>query len=99
MEARKVLTDAADLLRRHGWCRSFMTNSRGQMCVRGAIEAATPGDLILTSSSPRQQAFAMLKALLPADKGLMHWNDHVCATPQQAIDLLLRAASRNRFES
>lgn len=80
----EILTQAAELIRRHGWVqRKYGSHGEGY-CIIGAIIAV-----------PKHgSGFSAIEALREelGDQSVMQWNDHPDRTQEEVLELLEKAA-------
>ncbi len=84
-EVGRVLLDAADYMKQHGWCRWRMRNGAGEVCIIGAIDALHL-DVLLNARVLRRVVQSL------GSINIAHWNDQVCANKDEAVGLLQEAA-------
>lgn len=85
-EVGQVLLDAADVLRRDGWCRGEPTDPEGRHCAIGALAAAGSTLGATLRGKSRLQKSLGLEAM-----GVGFWNDQQSG-PEPVIEALTRAA-------
>ena len=79
----KVLLEAADIIEKRGWCRGAFDGPSGELCIVGAVLAATG------TGGPWQEAHRRLMRLGRS----MGWNDAICASKDDAVQALRSAAT------
>jgi hypothetical protein len=72
--------EAADLIRKRGWCRRYLKNPKGQVCLSGALLNADGAD----------QHYRTAQAAIWKRVGYWPpiWNDEVAKNGREVIDLL-----------
>lgn len=94
-EAAELARNAAAVLEQRGHCKGSLYNSKGQVCLWGAIkEAAGVGEI---STSCRPDVVALRKALWDRLGGMRdfpgaQWNDQDDTTEQDVTKMLLQVA-------
>ncbi len=80
---------AADEMERRGWCQYEMTDSRGRVCLMGAVKSAVIGARKNYDDyhEARLRLAAFLHCSLPEN-----WNDNPERTKEQALEALRAAA-------
>ena len=82
-----VLARAADIIEKHGWCRRYFKDSRGRVCMLGALAAA------FESREPDRRwntATALIERVIGQPE-ISLWNDSQ-KTRQPVIAALRKAA-------
>lgn len=83
-DAKQILTQAAELIRRHGWVQRKFGSDGGGFCLIGALIHASP--------SRYEDAYARVSQEL-GERSLISWNDAEGRTQEEVLELLERAAS------
>lgn len=98
-EAAKILTQAIDLLRTHGWTQGHNVDEAGRMCTIGAICVSTTR--ICNRAANRYPALATAIRAVVTELGtelgteyIADWNDHPERTVEDVITLLEHAIKR-----
>lgn len=96
----RILLEAANLIRTHGWAKGDFENSYGEMCLHGAINKATVGKSAPFGASgyggaPHCRIAGYLLSIgAPGSDGdwAADWNNDHAKSPTEVIDALEAAA-------
>ncbi len=101
-EASKILTKAAGIIEKRGWCRNNLENPQGAVCALGAINLALGGSNESGDASPRARIVAdTLEAYLEAkcrsvdgfyQISVEDWNDSQQNRKNTVVKVLRNAA-------
>jgi hypothetical protein len=97
MTPADILEASADYMEVHGWTRLEAISENGEVCMYGAFYEVT-NSLPENSLSEYMDAYNQIReayaCLYKALEGyqIAEWNDHVCASKYEAIDMFRRAA-------
>lgn len=93
---RFLLQQAASLIEKNGWAAGAYSRN-GRYCMLGALQKAggfNPGLMSGALLSPTYwRAKAKLRKYL--GRGVVNYNDRVCAGKQHAVNILLRVAQKH----
>lgn len=91
-----IYKDAADVIRRQGWCQKVYGTRDGPVCTLGAVYTAMGGTPHPEDFPERIQASSALKAVTALngllDTGVVAWNDHPRRTRTEVLRTLEVAA-------
>lgn len=90
-EIGKALLDAAEALRRDGWCQGYLHDPYGGHCLLGAIDIARRR-VVIADPGLLLRMMERLSAHLPPGDRIMRWNDAPGRTVEEVISVLERAA-------
>lgn len=98
-----IINDAGDLLEatalyieEHGWIQGEYRDTAGRVCVVGALEKLEEKDQILiVDSSNYYTAISAIRGIIHTSS-ITVWNDRVCQSQEQAVDMLRHAAKLTR---
>lgn len=89
---REILLEAANLLRKKGWCQWTLEDDQGRMCALGAILKANRN----LSVHQVQKSLYLLGKFLPPDKRgygpIVPWNNAPGRTKEEVIAAMEGAA-------
>jgi len=98
-EVSKHILNAADYIKKHGWCQSVLDTPDGRVCLMGALYASHPdvykaGKSVLNMvlSNPNNaftainSAFKRITYYLKDDP--TYWNDRIAKSKEEVINLL-----------
>jgi hypothetical protein len=88
---QEFLLKAADLLEEKGWTQGSYWLKSGEMCLMGAMGRTLDKDRTTYGGEPSVMAEQKLTALT-GGYGIVGWNDKVCQSKAQAVQLLRDAA-------
>jgi hypothetical protein len=107
---RKLLVEAAGVIKERGWHRGGLVGGRGAVCMLGALNAvafgsAEPEEVVRRPNGPFCKAVSKLATTLcqhwrslhfepDAERQIATFNDNRCRSKQKVISLLLEAAAR-----
>ena len=90
MPLSAVYRKAADVLQERGWCRHYLKNDAGNMCIWGAVSFVVDGDPFKATNETRNMLTPLEQ--FTDGQGVIDWNNTMGRTQRQAISLLRKAS-------
>lgn len=85
-EVGQALLNAADVLRRDGWCQGESRDPQGRHCALGALMEAGSVTAVMRGGVRLKRSLGL------EDTSVAFWNDRPERTKEQVIEALERAA-------
>ncbi len=89
----ETFLQAAEYMRKHGWCQTQAVADDGRVCLVGALSKSVAADRLWSDNilhCKYQDALAELEGYLGMSAAV--WNDDYCQSKEQAIAKLIDAA-------
>jgi hypothetical protein len=97
MTPKEILVQAAEAIRKYGWCKGSYIDSTGGLCAIGAINFVVHGDA--TNEADTDESIIAEKMLESAliEYGrsyyIAEWNDEEAENKEEVIEVLLEASN------
>lgn len=100
-----IVENGADYIEKWGWCRRKLYDWQAvdsyqdypPACIMGGLMVGNRVKFCMDKQAPLEAIVSKFREAVPEVGAVSAWNDHVCTSQQQALDLMRLAAKRIRI--